>query len=197
MWRACEDIAHQALETQFIQGIKNGTLDPTIYGAFNISDAYYCFHGADDYQTASNKCNDPILKAFLEKKYAGYQSYNETFPKTWRIKNAEGISPTQACLDYSNFETQVASTEEAIYTLVAMLPCEYLWAWLAAQLMPPSPGNLYASWITDNNYPDGAYAMGNFLEGYKNSHSLNTQKATDIYRQAMQYELENFESVGK
>lgn len=195
MWHASEDTARQALNTKFIQGINDGTLDPVIYGGFNISDAYYCFHGADDYQKASAQCGDPLLKAFLEKKYNSYQSYNETFPKTWRIKDATGIAPTQACMDYSAFETQIASSEDPVYTLVAMLPCEYLWAWLAAQLAPPASGNLYASWITDNNYPDGAYAMGNFIAEYQKSHPIDEDKALQIYQQAMEFEYRNFQSA--
>lgn len=78
-----------------------------------------------------------------------------------------------------------------------MLPCEYLWAWLAAQLSPPSKQNLYASWITDNNDPKGAYAMGNFLTKYKSTYpnSIDNKKAIEIYKQAMSYEKQNFEAA--
>lgn len=192
MWNASLDIADAALATPFIQGIKNGTLNPVTYGAFNISDAYYCFHGADDYLTASNKATDKVLKAFLQKKHQSYQSYNETFPQTWRIKNAEGIVPTETCKAYSDFESTVAANEMPIYMLIVMLPCEYLWGWLAGQLLPIKSDNLYAAWINDNNSTKGAYAMGNFLCDYQKKYPIDEEKAMELYIQAMHFEQQNF-----
>jgi thiaminase/transcriptional activator TenA len=76
-----------------------------------------------------------------------------------------------------------------------MLPCEYLWAWLGAQLKDYTSNNLYASWITGNDYPDGAYAMGNFLMAYQKEHSIDVNLANQIYRQAMEFEFHNFEAA--
>ncbi|MEO1258630.1 MAG: TenA family transcriptional regulator [Bacteroidota bacterium] len=192
MWSACTDIAEEALNTHFVQGIKNGTLDPTIYGGFNVSDAYYCFHGADDYLSAANRATDETLKAFLLKKYNSYKSYNDTFPDTWHVKDASSIVPTAVCKEYSTFESSVAQSEDPIYSLVTMLPCEYLWAWLGAQLAPPATGNLYAPWINGNNDPSGAYAMGNFLNDYQQRHDIDEVKANELYKKAMNFEFQNF-----
>ncbi len=196
MWNVCTSIATKALNTNFIQGIKEGTLDPVTFGGFNVNDAYYCFNGAQDYFTAQSRTTHPTLKAFLLKKYNSYQNYNDTFPKVWHIKNAEAVVPNDVCKQYSDFESHVALYEAPIYTLIVMIPCEYLWAWLGAQLSPPSPGNLYASWINDNNYPDGAYAMGNFLDAYQKTHPVNETLAKKLYTQAMTYEYKNFQNAG-
>jgi len=194
MWNSCNEIANEALESGFVQGIKEGNLDPVKYGGFNVSDAYYCFNGAQDYYEAANRATDATLKAFLMQKYQSYENYVKTFPKTWHIKDADGIVPTDVCKAYSNFETEVASQENAIYCLVVMLPCDYLWAWLGEQLMPPVAGNLYSPWITGNNNPSGAYAMGNFIELFQKEHpgSIDQERAIQIYSQAMTYEKENF-----
>lgn len=192
LWNKNVATAEFALGTQFIQGIKNGTLDPVVYGSFNVSDAYYCFHGAEDYKTAVSKANSSGLKAFLQKKYEGYESYNETFPTTWHIKDAGGIQPSAVCERYSNFESNIAKNEDPIYTLIAMIPCEYLWAWLGAQLSPASDSNLYKPWIDGNNDPSGAYVMGNFIEEYQKEYPIDEQKAMKIYSQAMTFEYDNF-----
>lgn len=192
MWNTCSTIANQTLETPFIVGIKNGTLDPVTYGGFNVSDAYYCFHGAQDYLAAESRATHKTLKAFLLKKYHSYQKFNDTFPTTWHIKDANGIVPSEVCKNYSAFETNVATNEDPIYCLVTMLPCEYLWAWLGEQLSPPATGNLYAPWITGNNDPSGAYAMGNFLNDYQQSFSFDEDKAIQLYTQAMNFEQQNF-----
>ncbi|MBV9108948.1 MAG: TenA family transcriptional regulator [Gemmatimonadetes bacterium] len=194
LWNACSQIAQQALETPYIQGIRAGTLDPTHYGAFNVSDAYYCFRGADDYKAVVERTADPRLRAFLKSKYDSYLNYNATFPKQWRVRDPASIVPFDICHDYCEFESAVAANDDPIYTLVAMLPCEYLWPWLASQLPQPAPTNLYASWVADNLGFGGAYAIGNFLESYRTRHpgSVDPAKATEIYTQAMNFEHQNF-----
>jgi len=76
------------------------------------------------------------------------------------------------------------------------MPCEYLWVWLADQLAPPASHNIYANWITSNNDPKGAYAMGNFLQEYISTHALDEQLAIQIYRKAIEYEFRNFHDAG-
>lgn len=192
MWNSCTGIADKALNTKFVQGIKNGTLDPTLYGGFNVSDAYYCYHGAADYKVAVDKAKDPVLKAFLTQKYNSYKKYNDTFPETWHIKSAESVVPSSVCKAYSDFETSTIAKEDPIYALIVMLPCSYLWAWLGATLSPPNKGNLYADWITGNNYPHGPHAMGNFIVDYQKVYPLDEKKAMMIYQEAMTYEWKNF-----
>ena len=192
MWSSCSDIANQTLETGFIKGIKDGNLDPVKYGGFNVSDAYYCFHGASDYLTAANKATDPTLKAFLLKKYESYDQYNKTFPKIWHVKDANGVVPSDVCKEYSEFERATITAEDSIYALIVMLPCEYLWAWIGEQLSPAAKGNLYAPWINGNNDPSGAYAMGNFIDAYQKTYSIDENLAMDNYTKAMNYELQNF-----
>ncbi len=198
MWDANIVVAKGALATPFVSGIGAGTLDPVVYGGFNVSDAYYCFNGADDYNVAAAGASDPTLKAYLQSKYVSYQKYNQTFPSTWRVVDASGVVPYQATKNYSEFERSIASGYDAIYTLIVMLPCEYLWAWLGGQLAPPASGNLYAPWITGNNDPSGAYKMGNFLDTYMTAHpnAVDAEEATKIYSTAMNYELENFQAAG-
>ncbi|WP_298511557.1 hypothetical protein [uncultured Kordia sp.] len=196
LWENSKSIAEEALNTAFIQGIHTGTLDPTTYGGFNVSDAYYCFHGAKDYAIAASKAADhPVLQAFLEKKQHSYESYNATFPKIWHVKDADGIVPTQTCKEYSAYESSVTNEQDPIYTLIVMLPCEYLWAWLGQQLSPPKAGNLYASWITGNDDPSGAYAMGNFINAYEKIYPIKRALANEIYKQAMTFEYLNFETA--
>jgi thiaminase/transcriptional activator TenA len=194
MWGTCADIARQVLGTPFIQGIKAGTLDPVQYGGFNVNDAYYCFHGARDYGKAAERTANATLKAFLLLKQQGYETYNATFPRQWRVQSGASVIPFDACREYSAFEVTVASTEDPIYSAVVMLPCEWLWAWLAAQLQPADPGNLYAPWITGNLNPHSPYALGNFLAGYQAAHpgAIDPHKAIEIYTRAMTFERDNF-----
>ena len=203
MWNAGgEWIAQEAINTGFLKGIKNGNLNPTHYGAFNVSDVYYCFNGASDYGIAAQRTTNIILQDYLLKKQQSYNQYNQSACITWNLASPQSIQPTPTALNYSLFEQSVANgsakegnVKDPIFTLIVMLPCEYLWAWLASQLAPPAPSNIYASWITSNNQPDGAYAMGNFLQEYITLNRIDENLATVIYLTAMEYEYSNFSSA--
>lgn len=198
LWDACQGTAQEALKTDFIQGIHHGTLDPVKYGALNVCDAYYCFKGANSYLAAASRTDDPVLKAFLLKKYASYVKYNETFPTIWHVRDASSVVPTKINIQYAQLEADVASHEEPVMCLIVMLPCEYLWYWLSDQMFPPDSANLYAPWINDNHYPDGAYTMGNYLETYQQIHGpIGFNSALAIYSAAMNYEQANFANATK
>lgn len=192
LWDASRHSAEQALETHFIQGIGSGSLDPVKYGAFNVLDAYYCYSGAGSYLAAETRAEHPTLKAFLLEKYNSYQKYNETFSKIWHVRDIRGVVPNDVCKDYAQFEADVASHQDPIYCLVVMIPCEYLWYWLSDKLYPPASNDLYAFWINENHYPDGAYAMGNFLEEYRAKYPVDENEALKVYAKAMTYEQQNF-----
>lgn len=202
MFDACRDVAEATLATGFLQGIRRGDLDPTIYGGFSISDIFYCYRGAADYGIASKRTTDPILQDYLRKKQESYDHYNSALCRSWKLSGPQSIVPTPTAIKYSDFEISVASGKaeegavcDPIFALIVMLPCEYLWAWLAAQMAPPDPANIYASWITANNNPGGAYAMGNFLQNYASRHSVDEKLAIKIYRTAIEYEYRNFHSA--
>ncbi len=201
MWNAGGNaIAKKTLETDFLKGIRDGDLDPVKYGAFNISDIYYCFSGAKDYAVAADRTNDPILSDYLTRKYASYDEYNKSACTTWSLNGPQSVAPTSVAFEYSEFERAVASgramagkVKDPIYTLIVMLPCEFLWAWLAEKLAPPTSGNIYANWIDSNNSMSGAFAMGNYLQDYITKNPVDEKLANEIYLTAMEYEFKNFD----
>ncbi|MEM6722033.1 MAG: TenA family transcriptional regulator [Bacteroidota bacterium] len=203
LWRNAAPIAQKALHTKYIQGIKDGTLDPNVYTRYNISDAYYCYRGPDDYAAAAQRAKHPTLQAFLAYKQQHYANYDASLPKLWRVQSAKGIIPSDVCKEYANYESAVArgtlpilkNLQDPIYTLIVMLPCEYLWAWLGQQLSPPIEGNLYGFWINGNNDPSGAYKIGNFIHEYEQTHAIDHDVTNEIYTQAMRFEYLNFETA--
>jgi thiaminase/transcriptional activator TenA len=198
LWNACYNIAEQTLNTDFIKGIHHNSLDPVKYGGSNVCDAYYCFKGANSYLAAASRADDPVLKAFLLKKYQSYEKYNQVFPTIWHIRDAASVVPMEINIKYAQLEADVASHYDPIMCLVVMLPCEYLWYWLSDRMYPPDPSNLYAPWINDNHYPDGAYAVGNYLETYQQVYGpIDYNSALAIYSAAMNCEKESFAAATK
>ena len=194
MWEASQDLAEMCLETDFIQGIKKGNLSPVHFGVYTVMDAYYCFNGAEDYLEASRRSSDETLKAFLKHKYLRYRRYNKTWTKKWGLKDAASIVPNKAVRRYSLFERMVCQRENPIYALVVMLPCEYLWVWLVTQIKDHNKDNLYKFWFEANSNAEGAFAMGNFIEMFRQKYPsvLDERKAFGLYRQAMQGEYADF-----
>lgn len=196
LWHQNKHYAEKALATSFIQDMVKGTLNPITYTRYNVSDAYFCYSGADDYKAAMNKTQDAILKAYLSAKYRSYRRYNEMFPRTMCLKDSSGIEPSAVCKQYSDFERSVVRDEEAIYTIFAMLPCEFLWPWLGSQIARPDASNVYRDWIMMNLKVEqgNAFAAGNFLMDFESVYGreIDHDKAGRIYRQAMVYEWQNF-----
>ncbi|XP_030844032.1 uncharacterized protein LOC115925027 [Strongylocentrotus purpuratus] len=65
LWDNSQVQAQAALDTDFIQGIKSGLLDPTNYGGYTVQDAVYCYNAIDYYGIAEVKATDEDLRKFL------------------------------------------------------------------------------------------------------------------------------------
>lgn len=201
-WRAFEgniSIAENALNTSFMQGIKNGNLPPDVYGSFTVLDSYYCYNSACSFRMAyTNAQNKGItaLASTLLYLTGRYEKYNEMFLKVWHIADSKNVVPTDLWKGYAAHERRVAQEEHPIYILAAMLPCYHLWYWLSDRLISYTDNNIYGDWIKGCHYPDGAYLLGSLIEDWKESgNSFDDVKAMDIYRTSMEYEYKNFADV--
>lgn len=192
------EIPEKTLKLNYLQGIKNGTLNPDWYGGYNVADAMYCYHGAKSYEIALQKCEKGTpLYDFLAKKHEGYVTYNKYFSQEWYLLPFSDIALPDVMAVYIENERYVAEHCDPVYLLIAMIPCEYLWAWLALQMGTPSPANVYKSWVTGNADPSGAYRMGNFLVEYQKTHSIDVELAKNIYGRSTLGEATNFAHAGR
>lgn len=201
LWQACIEIAQQALSTNYIQGIANGNLDPNDYGHYSIQDCAYCYNAQGDYQAAEAMAKEagyPELAAFDQARYDSYVQYTDQLLTDWHISDPNAISPGPAAQQYINFEHQIANTWPAIYFVVAMIPCNQLWAWLATELYPDiKPNNIYNFWITENEDFSAAWRLDNFIDAFFKSTPLqyNWDDALRAYQGAMTGELNFFKSA--
>ncbi|XP_022093498.1 uncharacterized protein LOC110980809 [Acanthaster planci] len=194
LWESSQVQAQLALHTKFIQGIKSGLLDPTDYGGYTVQDAVYCSNATTYYGIAEDKSQDEIMKAFIQSRVKSYTSYTKVMFKQWHIRDPSGVAMGAAAASYSAFEKGVAENCEPIYLLIAMLPCEKLWEWLAEQIQSGiSETNVYSFWITDNL--GGSSKLAHFIDAYADEYGVDLQKAKDIYHGAMQGEVNFFASA--
>jgi thiaminase/transcriptional activator TenA len=185
------------LETDYFKGIVDGNLSPVAFGSLMVQDAYYCMKGRDDYSAAAAHAIDDQSKEFCMRKCERYDDYNQYYHATWHIREAESVMPGMEMKGYADYEAYVAGNLETPYLFCVMLPCEYLWTWIANQIDSRTPvGSLYRFWVDSNKgIPNGAYQMGNQLERYRSS--IDESKATEIYTAAMNYELGVFRASTK
>lgn len=194
LWSNSQDLADAALESDYIQGIKNGTLDPNYYGQYSIQDVSYCYHGLNDWRTTAARATHPEVKAFAEARVASWTQYVQETYGAWHIQEPSAVKLCAAAKTYVDVESDVAQNLESIYTVVVMTPCDRLWSWLAKQLEPDMiPTNLYSFWIKENLSDSGALHLEQTIDA--NANLLNEAKALEVFRRAMLGEVNFFRSA--
>lgn len=192
LWTSCMGIAVKVLKTDYFKGIVNGDLDPNNYGQLMVQDAYYCFNGQNDYVTGATCADNDDWKVFYNQKADSYAEYNKTYHKDWHIHDIESVTPGDAIKEYAQYEAYVAGSLDSPYLSVVMLPCEYLWNWVANIIDGYTPeDSIYRFWVDWNGgEPSGAIQMAQMLEKYRSE--IDEKKAMEIFRKAMEYELKVF-----
>lgn len=197
------ETAQKVMNTSYLQKMKVGTLSPDFYGCLTVLDSYYCYRAADTLKSLIckiDKTTDAELYAITTGMMASYDDYNDTFLTDWHIRESDSVTPTQTMRNYSEHEHNVMCYEEPIYTLVAYIPCYYLWPWFSQQIQnaPEYQPGVYKDWF-EGNYGGtnasfkSAWKIGIFIDEWiKAGKPFDKVKATEIYTKSMQYELQVF-----
>lgn len=194
--------ANAVINTKYLQAMKQGTLRPDSYGGLTVLDSYYCYRAEST--LSGLLCNidedkNPMLKTLTQGFVDGYKGYNSSFIKYWHIKQSDSVVPTETMEAYAEHEHQVMCYQDPIYTLVAYIPCYYLWPWFSKQIMNSdgyNPG-VYAEWFKGNYKGEGSFdsakRIGWFIEAWKDeSKPFDEEKALEIYKTSMDFELKVF-----
>ncbi len=197
LWTESQDLAAAALESDFIQGIKNGSLNPNHYGQYTVQDAVYCHRGVEGWRSIASRATQPDFKTFAEARVKGWVSYSQRLFSEWHIADPTAIKLSPAIQAYAEFEANIAQNYDPHYAVVVMLPCDRLWYWLATQIEPDATEpNLYAFWMKENGSSDaGAKRLERFIDAHTDS--IDESIALEIYRTAMLGEVNGFRSAGK
>ena len=164
LWVEALPLAREALNSAYIQGIAKGDLDPRHWGSYAIQDAAYCMNVLKDLNILAQR-GTAELQAFSTARRHSYERYLASLLGQWHLKDTASLSVSRAAEDYIALEQWVCASLPPAYGLIAMLPCEFLWHWLAEQMRADSPpGNLYQFWIEGNASPDGGYRLGNVID---------------------------------
>jgi len=164
-----QGLQNEALQTNFIQGIKNGTLNPDDYGGLTIQDVAYCYYGAQNWKDASLKAlklNQILVGQFCEARYESYETFVESFSKEWNISmnGIKGIELSKEAQDYINDEELIIKNYDSSYCIIANYACYKLWPWLAEKMSPYQNSDVYKVWIQNNTGYSSAIKLENEMD---------------------------------
>lgn len=190
--------AKGVLGSDYLQAMLKGELPPSNFGILTVLDAYYCYRAQmtlDSLLCVIDREKETELYALSKELYEGYVDYNKTFFYSWHIRTSESVNPTAAFEEYAEHEHHIMCSCPPIYTLVAMLPCYYLWYWFSDRMLTEGieDDNLYKPWVEDCHSADSAYVVGNFIDSWqKQGKAFDEALATSIYTKSMQCERKVF-----
>lgn len=192
LWDSTKELRQDVMKTTFIQGLKNGSLDPVKFGKYVVQDVVFCYQGQKNMETiAARSFGD--LRDFMKKEILSLRQYNKHVREAWNIQNPDAVYTNSACRAYIEFLTYVAQSYDPIYFLVAFLPCMRLWPWIGEQLrQSESNFGVYQSWVNE-------YLTGDLFQSWEDfinkSSTIDRDIASKIYTESMKDELEFFSSV--
>ncbi|XP_060076758.1 uncharacterized protein LOC132556368 [Ylistrum balloti] len=196
LWNKTEKIRQEILTTYFIQGIGDGSLNPTAFGGYMVQNSVYIYKAKNSIDIARNAADSGPLKIYLGEASRSYEKKSKELFKNWQIENVEGISLNDACQAYADYEKAVASSQETIYLIVAMIPRMKLWQWLGGKLKPGNKG-VYKNWYDNNFDADNIEykKLDAFVDVAVANMTIDRKIALDIYTRCMEGELEFFKAV--
>ncbi|XP_045208400.2 uncharacterized protein LOC123560228 [Mercenaria mercenaria] len=200
LWKQTAKYHQEALVSNYIQGIRAVSLDPTEFGAYNVQDAVYVYWFKESIDIAAVRTTDTALKQFLQNKSKSHDvEYKKAF-KAWHINDPNGIHLGSACQNYVNHLVDVAMTMDGNYLVTALIPCARLWPWLGQQIGADSGKfGIYNKWVQENLNPSytGYTTYEQVInEAFANG-TITKEKALQVYGESMMGEVAFFNSVSK
>ncbi|XP_033751089.1 aminopyrimidine aminohydrolase-like [Pecten maximus] len=197
LWESTKGIRDMAINTDFVQGIKNGKLDPEKFGVFCVEDSIYLYKQQHNIKVATEKAKPyPDQYTYLHKRIDSYKTLYEAEFKKWHVGKPEGISLGKDLKEYMDYEEDVALNRQSIYFLVALIPCLKLWPWLGQQIKDGNHG-IYNDWAKANLDPDyvGFKTVDALIDEADEKGGIQEDEAMKIYTKCMEGEYKFFNSI--
>ncbi|KAG2485010.1 hypothetical protein HYH03_016213 [Edaphochlamys debaryana] len=196
-----------AKESAFIKGIAENTLDPRLYGVYQLQDAAYLSSAQECFQAiTTNPGNSKDLQDYYALKAISYQGYSRDMKHLWHINSLETVRLSPAAYDYIRFEGSMVTSlkDKPWYFLLANYPCYRLWPEMSAYLKTTLNATLgdyqksiYKGWIDDNSSFKSAASLAAMIEPYRGYLAEpNKPDAKQLFLKALEYEVAFFDSVG-
>jgi thiaminase/transcriptional activator TenA len=193
LWRDNADLTAATLQHPFVLGLADGSLAPERFAAFIAQDAFFLDAFARAYALALAACPDRVgLGAFADLLAGVRQELTLHAAYADRLGiNLTTVTPAPATLAYTDFLLATAAVGGTSAACVAMTPCMRLYAHIGQSLAAEPSAETYREWI--DTYADPSFdALARTLEELLDRYATGTERSQQIYRRAMQLELDFF-----
>lgn len=197
LWQQNQDLAIACLKHPFVQGIGDGSLPREKFAYYVGQDAFFLEAFARAYSVAAAKA--PNWQAFgvfnnLASGVLQELKLHQGYAENWGV-NIQTIEPGAATRRYTDFLLATAWSQPVDVTIVAMLPCMRLYAFLGQQLaVPKVPEHAYTDWIRTYSGPEFEPLVQQ-LTDLAQQHCEMVPLVQSTYRYAMQCELDFFQAA--
>ncbi|OCQ95698.1 TenA family transcriptional regulator [Nostoc sp. MBR 210] len=194
LWVANQDLGQACLEHPFVQGIADGTLEPSKFAYYVGQDAFFLEAFARAYSIAAAKVPDwkgfNIFHNLVGGVLAELQLH-QSYAAKWGV-NLHSVEPGAATRRYTDFLLATAWSSDVGIIAAAMSPCMRLYAFLGEQLACHGiPHHQYADWIRTYSSAD-FQLLTQQLESLVDNYATNHALVHSTYRYAMLCERDFF-----
>lgn len=197
LWAENEHLARASLESAFVQGLGDGSLDPEAFKRYVAQDAFFLKAFFAAYALAAARAaSDTSIAARLVTLMGGVLEELELHSRYASSLDIdlETVEPNAAATAYTEFLLETGWQRDVGEILAAMTPCMRLYAWIGRALSDRvGPDNRYSDWIE-------TYASEEFeglaveLEHLLDLLAKPSAAVEAAYARAMQCEVDFFEA---
>ncbi len=195
LWEENKGLVQACLNHPFVQGLKDGSLDPEAFKRYVGQDAFFLKAFFRAYALAAAKCTDEshaTLFVTLMQGVLDELALHKAYSKKLEI-DLDSVKPFSACRSYIDFLMHTSYQCPLGEITAAMVPCMRLYAFLGQELSKGSYAETYKEWI--GNYSSEEFEkLAVELEDLLDSVATDTAAAHDAYRYALQCELDFFQA---
>ena len=195
LWESNFELASLSLNTNFVQGIRNGDLPKIKFQQYLAQDYFFLESFARAYGLAVSKSKDKKYIKTLSELLSGVSKeliLHETYATEWEI-NLKTISIEPSTKKYTDFLEETSRNLSLIEILSAMTPCMRLYSWIGKNLLNMISNNPYREWIltySDESFENLAKSLEILIDEYKYPYDIN--QVNYLYKKAMELELNFF-----
>jgi hydroxymethylpyrimidine/phosphomethylpyrimidine kinase len=181
-WTDAQELLAAMIDTPFLRGMADGTLDPDVFAGYLAQDVHYLLAyerhlGAIGARSAGATGAEPTAAAFWAAAAAGCAEEAASLHHR-RLAGTHADDPVDpTCAGYLAHLAACADADDVAVLAAAVLPCFRVYAWVGAQFgtAPPTgaPAHPYADWITAYGDP-----------GFAASSAAATEHVEDLARAA-------------
>lgn len=201
------DILDRTMEDEFLTDLRQGTLDPWDFTAYQAQDAHYLNRYARALAALSARASDPQETVFWAASAAGAIEVEQELHRQWlssatapELAEAAASAPSPVTTGYTDALLARVFADSYVVGAAAVLPCFWMYAEIGGRLSAHNhQDHPYTAWLSTYEDEEFAQATGRAIEIVENlleeASPTERQQAIRAYLDACLWEREFFDQA--